>query len=120
MFKSVSQWMSNNFLKLNESKTEYMLIGSVRQWSKFSSDKIIVGNSEVKRGVSQVRNLGVVFDSGMSMKSQISKVVSSASSHIHDIWRIRKYLTQQATEQIVHSFVTCRLDRCNLLLCWSS
>ena len=112
--KSVSQWMSNNFLKLNENKTEYMLIGSKRNLSKFSSDKIIVGNSEVKR-VSQVRNLGVVFDSGMLMKSQISKVVSSASSHIHNIWRIRKYLTQQATEQIVHSFVTCRLDMCNSL-----
>ena len=86
-----------------------MLIGSTRHLSKFSSDKIIVGNSEVKR-VSQVRNLGVVFDSGMLMKSQISEVVISASSHIHNIWRIRKYLTQQATEQIVHSFVTCHLD----------
>ena len=91
-----------------------MLIGSKRNLSKFSSDKIIVGNSEVKR-VSQVRNLGVVLDSGMLMKSQISKVVSSASSHIHNIWRIRKYLTQQATEQIVHSFVTCCLDMCNSL-----
>ena len=47
----------------------------------------------------------------------LSKVVSSASSHIHNIWRIRKYLTQQATEQIVHSFVTCRLD---VIVYWSS
>ena len=112
--KSVSQWMNNNFFKLNENKTKYMLIGSNRNLSKFSSDKIIVGNSEVRR-VSQVRNIGVVFNSGMLMKSQISKVVSTASSHIHNIWRIRKYLTQQATEQIVHSFVTCRLDMCNSL-----
>ena len=50
-----------------------------------------------------------------SPNDEISKVVSSASSHIHNIWRIRKYLTQQATEQIVHSFVTCRLDMCNSL-----
>ena len=49
------------------------------------------------------------------MKSQISNVVSSASFHIHNIWRIRKYLNQKATEQIVHSCITCRLDMCNSL-----
>ena len=91
-----------------------MLIGSARQLGKFSAQKITVGNSEIKC-VNQVRNLGVIFDSGMTMKSQISSVVSSASFHIHNIWRIRKYLTQKATEQIVHSFVTCRLDMCNSL-----
>ena len=91
-----------------------MLAGSARQLRKFSADKIIVGNSEVKR-VHQARNLGVIFDSDMSMKSQISKVVSSASYHIHNIWRIRKYLNKEAAEQIVHSFVTCRLDMCNSL-----
>ena len=37
------------------------------------------------------------------------------ASQFSNIWRIRKYLTQQATEQIVHSFVTCRLDMCNSL-----
>ena len=112
--RSVSQWMNDNFLKLNEDKTEYMLIGSARQLSTFSAQKIMIGNSEIKC-VNQVRNLGVLFDAGMTMKSQISNVVSSASFHIHNIWRIRKYLNQKATEQIVHSFITCRLDMCNSL-----
>ena len=112
--KSISQWMNDNFLKLNENKTEYMLVGSTKQLGKFCSEKITVGNSEVKC-VHQARNLGVIFDSEMSMKPQISRVISTSSSHIHNIWKIRKYLTREATEQIVHSFVTCRLDMCNSL-----
>ena len=51
--KSVSQWMSNNFLKLNENKTEYMVIGSNRNLSKFSSTARIVLHKIVEKSVSK-------------------------------------------------------------------
>ena len=34
----------------------------------------------------------------------------------HDIFQIRSYLTQKATESLVHSFITSRLDLQNGLL----
>ena len=49
------------------------------------------------------------------MKAQISNVVSSASVHIHNVWRIRKYLNQKATEQIVHSVYMLFEYMCNSL-----
>ena len=52
----------------------------------------------------------------MSLKNHVSNVVRSASFHIRNIGRIRKYLDPHATEQIVHSFVTSRLDMGNSLL----
>ena len=36
--------------------------------------------------------------------------------NLHNICRIRKFLTQEITEKLIHAFVTSRLDYCNSLL----
>ena len=45
----------------------------------------------------------------------ISNIVRVSSFHIRNISRIRKYLNQSAAEQIIHAFVTSRLDNGNAL-----
>ena len=56
------------------------------------------------------RNLGSWFD------SQISMLCSSAFFHLHNISRIRKFLSPVETKSLVHAFVTSRVDYCNSLL----
>ena len=46
----------------------------------------------------------------------ITKICSSSFYYIYNIRRIRKYLSQQSTETLVHAFITSRLDYCNGLL----
>ena len=45
----------------------------------------------------------------------LSNIVRVSSFHIRNISRIRKYLNQSAAEQIIHAFVTSRLDNRNAL-----
>ncbi len=52
----------------------------------------------------------------MFFKNHISHTVCSASFHIRNIGKIRKYLDRTSKEQLVHSFVTSRLDMGNSLL----
>ena len=66
--------------------------------------------------VKAASNLGVVFDDTMSFKAHISDVCKSSFYHLRNISRIRKYLTREATEMVVHAFVTSKLDHCNSLL----
>ena len=57
-----------------------------------------------------VRNFGVQFNAEMGMESHLTTVCRSAFFHPRNISRIRRYLTAEATEQVIHAFVTSRLD----------
>ena len=50
------------------------------------------------------------------MATHITKICASSFYYIYNIRRIRKYLSQQSTETLVHAFITSRLDYCNGLL----
>ncbi len=49
------------------------------------------------------------------MVSQISAVVRNSFLSLRDMYKVRQSLPRDATESIVHSFVTTRLDYCNSL-----
>ncbi|XP_033104513.1 uncharacterized protein LOC117107087 [Anneissia japonica] len=109
------RWMKQNFLKLNDEKTEYILIGSRRQLEKLPQNYLTIGESQIYSSP-LVRNLGVIMDSTLTMSNHISKTTSTSSFHIRNIRSIRKYIDKTAAEQLVHSFVTSRLDMGNSLL----
>ena len=65
---------------------------------------------------SLVWNLGSWFDSQLSMSTHISKLCSSVFFHLHNISRIRKFLSPVETKSLVNALVTSRVDYCNKLL----
>jgi len=52
----------------------------------------------------------------LCLKSHITDVCKSSFHHVSNISRIRKYLTREAAEMVVHAFVPSNLDYCNSLL----
>ena len=63
-----------------------------------------------------VRNLGAWFDSMLSMETHINKVCSSGFYYLHNLRRIRKYLSQDCLATLIHAFVLSLLDYCNSLM----
>ena len=104
----VCAWMKEDMLWLNDGKTEFLLIGSREQLAK-------VGDADIAFVLS-ARDLGTWFDSHMEMSIHIFKTCSSAFYYLYNIRHIRKYLPKEHTEQLIHAFVTSRLDYCNGLL----
>ena len=46
----------------------------------------------------------------------ITKTCSSSPYYLYNIGRIRKYLPKHYTETLTHTFITSRIDNCNILL----
>ena len=65
---------------------------------------------------SSVKNLGVIFDSTMSMSDQVSGLCKSVNFHIRNLWRVRRFITQEACHHAVRSLVLSRIDYANSLL----
>ena len=111
----VASWMTRNKLKMNESKTEFIVFGTRQQVSKVRQRSINVGGDciEAKKCV---RNLGSMFDTELKMAEHVSHVLKVGYFQLRQLRTIRKYLTPMATKILVHASVISRLDYANALL----
>ena len=109
----IRKWMSENMLKLNEDKTEVLVITARGQTNDIS---INVGGCDISPGIEPPRNLGVLFDSSCSLKQHVNKLCKSLNYSIFNIGKVRKYLDTSTAEILVNSLVTSKMDYCNSLL----
>ena len=107
--------MKSNMLKLNEEKTEFLVIHSTRQNLDLDTLTLKVGDACVPCS-RKARNLGVIFNEHMSMEPHVRSVCRSAKYHLRNISKIRPFLDHSATERVIHAFISCRLDTANSLL----
>ena len=111
----IREWMACHKLKLNDDKTEFIMISSPHNNNEINTMKIKIGEETVSASKS-VRNLGVVFDSVFNMENHVTSVCQACYFHLRNIHSIRPYLNSDIAAQIVHAFVTTKLDYCNSLI----
>jgi flagellar biosynthesis chaperone FliJ len=107
--------MGSHFLRLNDSKTEFILHGTPNNINHVSGWSVSVGGAEILPS-KDARNIGAYFDREMNMRSQISNTIRVCYSQLRSISRIKKYITRKATEKLCHAFITSRVDNLNSLL----
>ena len=106
---SVRKWMCHKSLKLNDKKTEMLLISTKQLATKLNCHTLLIGEHQVTPATF-VRNIGVIMDTHASMEAHVNNVSRAAYYHLYNIGRNRCYLSQSA-------FITSKLDYCNALLC---
>jgi hypothetical protein len=92
-----------------------MLIHS-RYRNKPPVDDFSIELEKVPITAALVKSLGVGFDEHMMFDSYVADKCNSSFYHLRNLSRIRKYLTRETAEIVVHAFVTSKLDYCNSLL----
>ena len=111
----INEWMSKNYLKLNEKKTEILMISSRFSRHPFLNS-FVLNSGDTIRPASFVRDLGAYISTDMSVAKHVSMLCRSASYHLRNIGRVRKYLTDSAAHAAIRALVLSRLDYHNALL----
>ena len=112
----ISDWMFSNKLQLNKDKTEFLIIGLKKQLNKILPKALMLENDTIFCKP-EVRNLGVLFDENLNMKSHINKLCKDCYFQVHNIYKIRPFLTLEAAKSLVHASIMSKIDYCNSLFC---
>ncbi len=107
----IKSWMGDNFLQLNENKTEVILFGSPHLVNALSSS---LGPLQANIRT-HIKNLGVVFDSELKFDKQINYVESAIFFKLRGLRKLKSLLSFGDLETVIHAFISTRLDYCNAL-----
>ena len=112
----VKAWANANMLRLNDSKTELMLVTSKRSKHLHNlPTSITIGNAQIPFKLS-VKNMGFTLDCHLTMNAHISNIARTCYFELRRLASIRRFVTNTATATLVSAFVLSRIDYCNSLL----
>ena len=102
--QDVREWVIKDKLKIKDDKSEFILIGTQAQLKKMDIDNLAVGDSCISPSTDAIRNLGAWFDANFTMSTHVTKTWKTGFFYLHNISRIRKFLAQGITENLIHGF----------------
>lgn len=106
----IRNWMFSNKLKLNDQKTEFVVIASPRHTHQASNITLHIGTNIIEP------SKAIIFDPVMSMTDHITSLCKSINFHLRNLAHIRKYIDQETCHHAVRTLIPSRLDYGNSIL----
>ena len=114
--EDIRLWMNENMLKLNDDKTELLIITSQEHLSKKLNLSINIGGFDIHPDYKEPpKNLGVLFDTTCGLKHHINEQCKSLNYTLYSLGKIRQYMDKSNAETLVNAVFTSKLDYCNSL-----
>ena len=112
----VKAWATANMLKLDDNKTELMLVTHKRTKHLHNlPTSITIGNAQVPFKQS-VKNLDFTLDCHLTINAHVTNIARKCYFELRRLASIRRFLTSTATATLVSAFAISRIDYCNSLL----
>ena len=114
----VNQYFSDNGLKVNSDKTQFIFVGSRAVIDRIPDDiKIKVGNSYLSPKDS-AKDLGVILDSHLSFEKHVDYVCTKANGLLFFLMRNKDMFDDQTRKIVVEALVISLFSYCSLI--WGS
>ena len=104
--------IEENFLQLNQDKTELLINGPGAQREKL----VATLQARNLKACHQVKNLGFILDSELSFEPHICNRTKVAFYHLRNIAGLPLFLSQVSTETLMHACIKYRMYHCDALL----
>ncbi len=112
---TIKDFLLENKMKLNDGKTEILILATPNQAKKVFIDNINVGQINVP-AVKEARNLGVTFDEGMKLTKHVNNLCKTGFFKLRQLSAIRNSLDIKTAKIAANAFVVSTLDYANSLL----
>lgn len=112
---NLNEFSKNHCIQLNSSKSFAVLFGRGTDRERFldeHSDKLNIGNNLIEFK-EEVRNLGLVMDSGLRFSSHVNKCLQRAYCGLKMIYQIRYLLTQKTKSILCGHLVLSQFTYCD-------
>ena len=109
--RELHAWLSSNSLKMNGSKTDFMIVGSKQNLKKVQNLSFIVDDASIQPSKT-IKILGVVVDPLLSWEAHISHVVQKCNKILFSLYRFRHYFTSDALKILVQAYVFPHIVYC--------
>ena len=90
----IKGWMDSNRLKMNATKTEFIMFGSREQLQKYTTEVLKVNDDTVPRS-GTIKYLGAWLDQHLSLKTHITEKCQTAMMNLQRIKVIHPMLSQE-------------------------
>lgn len=116
--ENVSNYSTRNCLKLNASKSKYIVIGSRPNLKKLQNtvlDEIKLGPETIEREFT-VKNLGITFDETFSWYKYVNLIVARAYGKLRHAYRFIHFLTPEVKWNLCESYILSQLNYGDIIL----
>ena len=108
---SVYNWFKSNSLKMNASKTDFILLGTKKSLQK-ASDFTFTFSDSTFQSSKTIKLLGVTVDQMLTWNQHISSVVRRCYSILISLHRFRRHFTTKALITIIQAHVFSQIIYC--------
>ena len=109
---NICLWIRTNLLKLNDDKTELIVLGTRQQLNKVGDVNIMIGNDTIS-AVASVQNLVIHFDKEFKLVVHINHLTSNLYYILRKVVHIQHLLNDEASKTIIQALVLSKIDYCN-------
>ena len=113
--KLTKKQMAENRLKMNNTKTEYIVFGNNVQLAKCHHQGIRIGEETIIKS-NMIRLLGVHLDTQVTLKEHIKMKSAKAAYNLHMVRELRNVLSKHTAKSLVYAIVSSHMDYCNSIM----
>ena len=109
------EWMRKNMLKLNDEKTEVLVISTTNFTDRLHEPQLRIGDASAQVSES-AHNRGVIFDNNFYMSNHIKTVCRTSSMQLRHLTSIQDTLAHDSLQKVSHAFIGSCMDYFDALL----
>ena len=109
--RELHAWFSSNSLKMNSTKTDFMIVGSRQNLKKVQNFSFNIDDTSIQPSKA-VKIIGVIVDPLLSWEAHISHVIRKCNKILFSLYRFRHYFTLDALKTLVQAYVFPHIMYC--------